>query len=370
MSVVQRARERVRVARSRSAVVDHAVRAVDRQSEVLGGQLAAAITYYGFLSFFPLLALVFSLVGFVADDFPGAQDAVTSAVQDAFPSLVGSGPGQIDVHDVIRARVGAGIIGLLGLLYAGLGWLDAVRDALRRVFGVGGDRPALVTRKLVDVVVLSMLGASLLVSIVVSSLATAATTYALGLASLEGSILATGVLKVVSVGLALSVDFVIVAILLSRLSGAGLPWRRVRSGALLGAAGFEVLKLLGTYLVARTADNPVYATFGVVVGLLVWMNLVSRLLVVTACWTATEPYSLVPARPGDPGVGRTTGLASGTEPVVAVAPGDYEAVPLEADGVVGSSGRGTSWRTLALGAGAGAAAAALVTRRRSARSRG
>ena len=82
------------------------------------------------------------------------------------------------------------------------------------------------------------------------------------------------------------------------------------------------------------------------------------------------PYSLAPARPGDPGVGRTTGLASGTEPVVAVAPGDYEAVPLEADGVVGSSGSGTSWRALALGAGAGAAAAALVARRRSARSRG
>ena len=369
MSIVARARERVRGARSRSAVVDHAVRAVDRQSEVLGGQLAAAITYYGFLSFFPLLALAFSLVGFVADDFPGAQDAVTDAVQDAFPSLVGPGPGQIDVHDVIRARVGAGIIGLLGLLYAGLGWLDAVRDALRRVFGVGGDRPGLVTRKLVDVLVLSMLGASLLVSLVVSSLATAATTYALALASLDGSTLATGVLKVVSVAIALTVDFVIVAILLSRLSGAGLPWRRVRSGALLGAAGFEVLKLLGTYLVAHTADNPVYATFGVVVGLLVWMNLVSRLLVVTACWTATEPYSLVPARLGDPGVGRATGLASGTEPVVAVAPADYEAVPV-ADVLGSPSSRRGSWRGVLVGAGAGAAAAALVTRRRSARSRG
>lgn len=372
MSIVPQAKERVRVIRSRSAVVDHAVRTLDRQSEVLGGQLAAAITYYGFLSFFPLLALAFSLVGYVSDAFPDAQESVTTAVEDAFPSLIGTGPGQLDIQDVIDARVSAGIIGLLGLAYAGLGWLDAVRDALRRVFGVAGERPGLVHRKLVDVVVLSMLGASLLVSIVVSSLATAATTFALAFASLDGSFVATGMLKVVSVGLALAVDFVIVAILLSRLSGAHPSWRRVRSGALLGAAGFEVLKLLGTYLVGHTAENPVYATFGVVVGLLVWMNLVSRLLVVTACWAATQPYSLEPARTGDPGVGRTTGLAWGTEPVVAVAPGDYEAVPLEADdalGAGGSSGSGPSWRAVVLGAGAGAAAAAVVTRRRSARSR-
>ncbi|HET8970003.1 MAG TPA: YihY/virulence factor BrkB family protein [Candidatus Nanopelagicales bacterium] len=369
MSIVQRAREQVRVARSRSAVADHAVRAVDRQSEVLGGQLAAAITYYGFLSFFPLLALAFSLVGFIADDFPGAQDAVTSTVQDAFPTLVGHGAGQLDIQDVIDARAGAGIIGLVGLLYAGLGWLDAVRDALRRVFGVGGDQPSLVRRKLVDVVVLSMLGASLLGSIVVSSMATAATTFVLDLASLDKSPAATAVLKVLSVSIALAVDFVIVAILLSRLSGARLPWRRVRSGALLGAAGFEVLKLLGTFLVGRTTDNPVYATFGVVVGLLVWMNLVSRLLVFTACWAATQPYSLEPSGIGGPGVGRTTGLAWTTEPVSAVAPGDYDAVPV-ADEVGSPSSRRGSWRGVLVGAGAGAAAAALVTRRRSARSRG
>jgi len=369
VSIVQRARERVRALRSRSPVVDHAVRTVDRQGEVLGGQLAAAITYYGFLSFFPLLALAFSLVGYVSDAFPDAQEHVTAAVEDAFPSLIGTGPGQLDIQDVIDARVSAGIIGLLGLAYAGLGWLDAVRDALRRVFGVDGARPNLVRRKLVDVVVLSMLGASLLVSIVVSSLATAGTTYALAFASLDGSVFATGVLKAVSVALALAVDFAIVAILLSRLSGAHPSWRRVRSGALLGAAGFEVLKLLGTYLIGHTADNPVYATFGVVVGLLVWMNLVSQLLVVTACWAATQPYSLEPARIGEPGVGRTSGLAWTTEPVAAVAPGDYDALPA-ADELGSPSSRRGSWRGVLVGAGAGAAAAALVTRRRSARSRG
>jgi hypothetical protein len=38
--------------RHRRPWVDHTVRAYDRNSEVLGGQLAAAVTYYGFLSSF------------------------------------------------------------------------------------------------------------------------------------------------------------------------------------------------------------------------------------------------------------------------------------------------------------------------------
>ena len=369
-SRVDRLKERLRVVRGRRPWVDHAVRAYDRHSEVLGGQLAAAITYFGFLSFFPLLALAFALVGYVSDVYPQAQDGVVSAVEGAFPSLIGTGEGQIDIQDVIDAKAGAGLIGLVGLLYAGLGWLDALRDALRRVFGTDDVSMGLVAKKLWDVVVLAMLGLSLLASVVVSSLATAATTAALDAVGLEESTTATAVLKVLSVALAVAVDVLVFAILLSRLSGARLPWRRVRSGAVLAAVGFELLKLVGTFLVGRTTQNPLYATFGVVVGLLVWINFASRLLVFSAAWTATVPYSLRPSAVGDPGTGRTTGIAWATEPVAAVAPGDYEAVPVDADDSAGGSSSSRSWRGVALGAGVGAAAAAVATRRRSTRSRG
>lgn len=369
-SRADRLKERLRAARGRRPWVDHSVRAVDRHSEVLGRQLAAAITYFGFLSFFPLMALAFALVGYLSDIYPQAQDQVVAAVESAFPSLIGTGEGQLDIQDIIDAKAGAGLIGLIGLLYAGLGWLDALRDALRRVFGTDDVSMGLVAKKLWDVVVLAMLGLSLLASVVVSSLATAATTQALGAVGLEESMTATVLLKVLSVVLALAVDVVVFAILLSRLSGAQLSWRRVRSGAVLAAVGFELLKLVGTFLIGRVTQNPLYATFGVMVGLLVWINFASKLLVLSAAWTATEPYSLRPAAVGDSGAGRTTGIAWATEPVAAVAPGDYEAVPVEADDVAGGSSSRRSWRGVALGAGIGAAAAAVVTRRRSARSRG
>ena len=351
----------VRSWRARRPWFDHAVRAYDRNSEVLGNQLAGAITYFGFLSFFPLLALGFSLVGYISDIYPSAQDDVTRAVQDAFPSLLGAGDGQINVQDIIDAKAGAGIIALLGLAYAGMGWLDALRDGLRRVFATSDESTSFLKKKLVDVVVLVLLGVSLVGSLVVTSMATAATTFVLDQIGLEETPVAVGLLKVIAVAFAVAADTVLFAILLSRLSGTKLPWRQVRSGALFGAVGFEVLKLLGTFLLGRTTANPLYATFGVVVGLLVWMNFVARLTIFAAAWTATQPYSIEPGDVGESGAGRSTGLAAGTEPVSVVAPGDYEPVPVgEPQTRVRPGTR--RWRDAALGAAAGATAATWATR--------
>ena len=280
---------RIRAARKRWRWFDHAARAYTRHNEVQGSQLAAAITYYGFLSFFPLLALAFAVVGYISGAYPGAQDAVTQAVQASFPSLIGSGPGHINIQDVIDAKAGAGIIGLVGLFYAGLGWLDALRAALRRVFGTSDVPLDFVKKKAVDVVVLIALGFALLASLVVTTLATAVTRQVLGGVGVDDKLVAVALLKVVSVVLALLADTMLFSILLSRLSGARQSWRQVRAAAGLGAVGFELLKVAGAFLIVRTTQNPVYAAFGVIVGLLIWINLVSQLLMYVAAWGATAP---------------------------------------------------------------------------------
>jgi membrane protein len=246
-----------------------------------------------------------------------------------------------------------------------MGWLDALRDGLRRVFATSDVKVSFVKKKLTDVVVLALLGFSLMGSLVVTSMATAATTFALGHVGLDESVVAVGLLKVISVAFAVAADTVLFAIVFSRLSGAKLRWRQVRSGALLAAVGFELLKLLGTFLIGRTTHNPLYATFGVVVGLLVWMNFVARLTMFAAAWTATEPYSLQPTRLGDKGAGRSTGLAVATEPVVPVAPGDFEPVPVGPPSTrVVAGRRRTSRRLAAAGAAAGAGVAAWLMRSR------
>ncbi len=168
---------------------------------------------------------------------------MTQALEDAFPSLIGEGEGQINIQDIIDSRASAGIIALLGLAYAGMGFLDALRDGLRRVFATSDVKLSFVKKKLTDVVVLVLLGLALLGSLVVTSMATAATTFALDQVGLDQTPVAVGLLKVISVAVALAADTVLFAIVFSRLPGANLTWRQVRSGALLAAVGFELLKL-------------------------------------------------------------------------------------------------------------------------------
>ena len=52
----------MRRARARWPLVDHGGRAIAHYGEVLGSQLAAGVTYFAFLSFFPLIALGFVLI--------------------------------------------------------------------------------------------------------------------------------------------------------------------------------------------------------------------------------------------------------------------------------------------------------------------
>lgn len=364
---LDRLKDRVRRARGRSPLLDHALRAIDRNSEILGSQEAAAVTYFGFLAFFPLLALSFALVGYVSAIYPDVQEAVTTAVEDAFPNLIGPNPDQISILDVIGAKKTAGLLGLVGLLYAGLGWIDALRNSLRRTFGTADVAIAFLKKKLVDIGVLALLGLSLLISVVITSAATAATTFVLGAAGLRERTIAIVLLKVLSVAMALAADTVLFAILLSRLSGAKLSWRQVRSGALVGACGFELLKLVGTFLIGRTTDNPIYAAFGVVVGLLVWMNLLAKVTVFAAAWTVTQPFSLEPGDLTEEGAGRSMPLVAATEPVSVVAPPDYEQVPVPAGWSPPQASSSKGWRrvrTFAAGAASGAAAALLVRRRR------
>ena len=125
-------------ARSRQPALDHAIRALDRATaRSAAARSPAAITYFGFLSFFPLLALAFAARRLhQRHGSRTPRPTITDALEDAFPGLIGPGPGP-DQRSATSSTPGPapGSSALLGLLYAGLGWVDALRIGLRRVFG-------------------------------------------------------------------------------------------------------------------------------------------------------------------------------------------------------------------------------------------
>jgi membrane protein len=270
--------------------LDHVVRGYVRYTADAGDRLAAAVTFFAFLSFFPLVALVFAVAGYAAVVDPHAKQQVVHALDSVFPGLIGSGPGKLDVDSIARARAATTVIGVAGLLFSGLGWVDSLREAIRTIWHQNVRAGNFFVKKAMDVVVLVGLGAAVLLSLAVTAVGSSATTWLLDRLGASHGLLATGVFKVVAIGLAVVADTALFLFLFVRLPRVQTPWRRVVKGAVFAAVGFEVLKIVGSTYVAHTTRNPLYGTFAVVVGLLVWINLVSRFLLFSAAWTVTAPF--------------------------------------------------------------------------------
>jgi inner membrane protein YhjD len=274
----------LRAARRRWRWFDHLARAYGRYQDRRGDRLAAGMTYFGFLSFFPLLSLSYSLLGYLVGVSDKARAYLVEAINSVLPGLAE----RLPVEQIAQTKAAAGAIGLVGLVITGLGWVGAARESMREIWGTDPRGGNFFVNKLADVGLLAFLGSMMILSAMVSGTAIHATHAVLeflGLADILGMGTA---LRVLSLGVAMTFDAVVFLVVFSRISGTRAPWRRLIRGALFGAAGFEALKLIATLLIGITTRNPVYASFAVVVGLLVWIYIVSRFFLFSAAWAATR----------------------------------------------------------------------------------
>ncbi len=296
--------------RDKRPFVDHLARAGGRYQADAGNQLAAAVTYFSFLSLFPLLLLAVSVLGFVLHGHPDLQAKLLHNVQGALP---GGGPEVTrSINGAVSSRATTGIIGLAGLLYSGLSWVDNLRTAVRTAWHQNVSAGNFFVTKGKDLLILLGLGLALGASVVITVLGTAATGFlidSVGLSHFFG----VGVLtRTITIALAVVADVLVFLWLFLRLPKVQTPWRRVIRGAVFAAAGFEVLKLVGAFYIARVTKNATasYGTFGVVIGTLVWLNLVSRFFVFSAVWTVTAPSDgdVRPSGTADPDSAERAGI--------------------------------------------------------------
>ncbi|WP_327585578.1 YihY/virulence factor BrkB family protein [Nonomuraea sp. NBC_00507] len=269
--------------RVRRLSVDHLIRAVQRYQVQFGDRLAGAVTYFAFLSFFPLMALSYAVLGLVVATSETTREALEAAIVERLPGIAG----QLDLDAISKAKATAGIIGLLGLLYAGLGAMDALRGALREMSMTTEPPLSFFLGKLRDLASIAMIGVTMISSVLVAGFATTATDNVLEFLFGSESALATTGLRLAGVAASVGADWLLFLILLGWVARLTQPFRVIARGALLGAMGFGVLKQLATLLLGQTLGNPVYGTFAVIVGLLVWINFSARLVLYVAAWTAT-----------------------------------------------------------------------------------
>ncbi|MDQ3423981.1 MAG: YihY/virulence factor BrkB family protein [Actinomycetota bacterium] len=290
MSVVSRLGGRWHALRRAFPGADHLGKALGRYFEDSSDRLAAAITFYGFLCLFPLLLVVGSVVGFVVRDNPERRAELLAHLGDFVPDSLAD-----RLVQLISDSAGTtGILGLVGLTVAGLGWVDTLRESLRSIWHQAPHAGNIVVKKLVDSLILVGLGATILASIAVSGFATSLTGQGLALLGIpEDRPLAVAVIRVVALLLALLSNVAILAYLLRWLPRTAHPFGRVLRGAVVGAVILEAAKYLGFYyfsiLIGRGADlygGSLAAAFG----LLLWINITARFIMFTAAWTVTAPY--------------------------------------------------------------------------------
>ena len=281
-----RVEEGIAAQRRRHHWFDHLARAGGRYQRTQGDLMAAGVTYFVFLGLFPVLLLVASVIGLFLAGNELLQAELFAAIRDAFPGTVGR---QL-VRQLRGAIDGAGFIGLIALagsLYAGLRAMDKLRVGMERIWKGHVDEPDVLRDNLQDLVSLVALGAVGVTSLGLTGGVTQATSWVLdllGLADEPGF----GVLTwVVGIALAVAVDTAVFLWLLRVVPSVNHPLRLLLPGALFGAAGVEVLKLIGGFYLSLISDSVTASAFGGAVGLLVWINLVARFAFFTAAWTST-----------------------------------------------------------------------------------
>lgn len=222
------------------------------------GNLAALIAYYGFLSLFPLMLVMVTLLGLLLRNNPGLRATIKASALANFP-VIGD-----DISRSVHSLRGSGLalaVGLVVAVWAGVGVLKVLQTAMNTVWNVPyRHRPNFFTSLLRALIMLFVLGVITIASAAAGSVGAGSDNWALGIA-----------------GVAISVVLNLVLFLLAFriLTTAEVTWGDVFPGAAVAALAWTVLQAVGGYVVSHQLQgaSDTYGTFATVIGLLAWIYL-------------------------------------------------------------------------------------------------
>jgi YihY family inner membrane protein len=250
-----------------------------------GGYLAVLITYYGFVSLFPLLLLLVSVLGFTLEGNPALQQVLLGSALQQFPII---GPQlQQNVGSIQGSTLGV-VLGIIGAVYGGLGLSVAIQTALNRVWAVPRyARPDPVVSRLRGLVLFVLLGAVVLVTTALSAVGPVAAGF--------GFVIGTGV-RIAAAVVAIAANVAVFLIGFRVLTARDIRLADLMPGAIGAAVALQVLQTVGTFLVRRqlTGVSQLYGVFGLVLGLLAWLYLQSVIMVLCAEINAVRARRLWP----------------------------------------------------------------------------
>lgn len=274
--------------RARFGWLDHVVRAYQRFDGRNGGFFAAGLTYYTIFALFPLLMVGFAVFGFMLSRRP----QLLSTIDDHIRSQV-SGPLSDQLLDLINsaiaARASIGVIGLATAVWGGLSWISHLRQALTEMWWEQRiDSPGFVRNKLSDLMAILGTFAVTMATIGLTTLGHAAPLAALlkWLGIPEFSVF-DWFFWLVSIVISTLVSWLLFAWMIARLPRDKVSLVDSMRAGLMAAIGFELFKQVGSIYLKVVLRSPAGATFGPVLGLMVFAYITAYLVLFCTAWAAT-----------------------------------------------------------------------------------
>src|SRR3984957_12254898 len=273
--------------RARFGWLDHVIRAYQHFDQRSGGFFAAGLTYYTIFALFPLLMVSFAAVGFVLSRDPKLLSTIDNHIRSAVTGALGQQV--IDLmNSAINARASVGIIGLAAAAWAGLGWISHLRGAVTEMWWDQPlESPGFVRNKLSDLI--AMLWTFL---VIVATVALSAISHEAPMRTIlrwfeipDFSLFGLA-LRGISILVSLLVSWMLFAWMIARLPRHKVDLVSGMRAGLLAAIGFEVFKQVASIYLQAVLRSPAGATFGPVLGLMVFSYVTAYLVLFSTAWAA------------------------------------------------------------------------------------
>jgi len=229
-----------------------------------GQQYAALLSYYGFISMFPLLIAFVSILSWLLEDDPTLRNKIINSLIGRLPVVgteIKSDVADLQVHGALL------LLGLATLLWAGLKVVRHAQNAFNEQWGVPYlQRPGVVRQSIRGLAMLAVIGVSIVGATAVTSLA--------AFGDLPGATKVSGAL------IAIVLNVLLLGASFELLTEARLGLGTLLPGALAGGVALWLVQLVGgTYVERVIADaSDIYGAFATVFGLLIWLALMARVV--------------------------------------------------------------------------------------------
>lgn len=249
---------------SRHPIISFPLAVVHKYSDDQAGNQAALLTYYGFLSLFPLLLVATTVLQIVALGDQHLQEDIINAITGNSTALAD----QLTAHILGLHRNGVALfVGIIFLIYGARGVASAFRNGANHLWGIPRDKMLGFPRSIIKDLTIILVGGLGLVAA----------------AGVTGAVAAYGhgnlprILSYFADGLIL---YVLFNLLYKMVLARKADEYEIHLASLITALGLVAMQILGGYILAKVLKNldALYSYFAVSLGLLFWIYLQAQVV--------------------------------------------------------------------------------------------